>query len=208
MEVLSITDADQTRESLADLVDEYKTLKDDYTLQGARKQMLDNLLLGKVASQPVENSNTTIRLDAFLVKARELSGNIAFLNAPDEMIEENRDLDLEEHIELELSRGQELLQKMLDEQAVIKASIISSRQQIVDLNNADLLSAKENTAPSNVRNSVEIILDNAELRDIQKSQITLVSKNLLNNASFVIFAFNCMFSSVEDLIVNIYAPSC
>ena len=172
MEVLSITDADQTRESLADLVDEYKTLKDDYTLQGARKQMLDNLLLGKVASQPVENSNTTIRLDAFLVKARELSSNIAFLNAPDEMIEENRDLDLEEHIELELSRGQELLQKMLDEQAVIKASIISSRQQIVDLNNADLLSAKENTAPSNVRNSVEIILDNAELRDIQKSQIT------------------------------------
>ena len=120
----------------------------------------------------MEKSNASVKLDAFLIKAKELSDNIASLNASDDLVEENQDMELDDHIQLELSRGQELLKKMLDEQAIVTASIITSRQQIVDLNNADLLSAKENTAPTNSKKSVDIILDDAELRSIEKSQKT------------------------------------
>ena len=129
-------------------------------------------LAGATNTELMEKSNAPVKLDAFLFKAKELSDNIASLNASDDLIEDNQDMELDDHIQLELSRGQELLKKMLDEQAVVTASIITSRQQIVDLNNADLLSAKENTAPTNAKKSIDIILDDAELRSIQKSQKT------------------------------------
>ena len=141
----------------------------------------------------MEKSNASVKLDAFLIKAKELSDNIASLNASDDLVEENQDMELDDHIQLELSRGQELLKKMLDEQAIVTASIITSRQQIVDLNNADLLSAKENTAPTNSKKSVDIILDDAELRSIEKSQKTWVTE-----APFSFFIF------VSDAYQSVY----
>ena len=166
MEVLGLTTAAENGDSLTELIDEYRTLKDDYTLQGARKQMLDNLLAGTFIAQPIEQICSTQRLDAFLSMTKQLSDNYALLNADDEIIDQNQDSELDEHIQLELNRGQELLQKILEEQAVVKSSITTTQKQIVELNSADVISCKENAAPTNARNAAEMKIDDAKLRGL------------------------------------------
>ena len=176
MEILEMTTAAENRESLNELIDEYKTLKDDYTLQGARKQMLDIMLAGTFTAQPIDKICSTQRLDAFFSMTKQLSDNYALLNADDEIIEHNQDSDFDEHVQLELNRGQELLQKILDEQDIVKSSITTTQKQMVEINNDTVISSKENTAPTNARNPVESKIDNLKLRGLEKTLKTYVSE--------------------------------
>ena len=173
MEVIASIPTDENRELLKELTNEYRSLKDDYTLQGARKQALNNLLSGKFVPQPIDEFDPTINLDFFLMKAEELSDAI-ILNDNQLENEDNHDSELEENIQLELHRGQELLERILKEQTVVMDAIMTSRKQLVDLNNADVISSKENEAPSNTRNPVETVLDDPKLRSIHKARDTYV----------------------------------
>mmetsp|Transcript_25789 Transcript_25789/g.24635 ORF Transcript_25789/g.24635 Transcript_25789/m.24635 type:complete len:361 (+) Transcript_25789:57-1139(+) len=167
MEVLEPI-ADNSRELLTELTVEYEALKDDYTLQGARKQMLDNLITDKFdVLDNIEVVDTAIKQDLFLSKAKELSNTIDSFNAADTMTEDN-DSQLDDNLQIELNRGQELLRKILDEQVAVNASIIASRKQIHELNN-DVLSFKENEKKTNVINSVELIENDAQISKIHKS---------------------------------------
>lgn len=158
---------ENSSELLTELTVEYEALKYDYTLQGARKQMLDNLITDKFDVTDVEIIDTAIKRDIFLSKAKELSHAIDSLNAADVMIEDN-DSQLDDNLQMELNRGQELLRKILDEQVAVNASIVASRKQIHDLNN-NVQSFKENEKNINVINSLEIIENDARISSIQKS---------------------------------------
>jgi hypothetical protein len=103
----------------------------------------------------------------FLSKAKELSDTIDSLNAADVMTEDNDSL-LDDNLQMELNRGQELLRKILDEQLTVNASIIASRKQIHDLNN-DVQSFKENEKNTNVINSLETTENDARISSIHKS---------------------------------------
>jgi hypothetical protein len=130
--------------------------------------MLDNLITDKFdVLDNIEVVDTAIKRDLFLSKAKELSNTIDSFNAADTMTEDN-DSQLDDNLQIELNRGQELLRKILDEQVAVNASIIASRKQIHELNN-DVLSFKENEKKTNVINSVELIENDAQISKIHKS---------------------------------------
>lgn len=155
------------RKLLADLTNEYKLLMDDYTLQGTRKQVLDNLVSEKSETENIEIIDISIQEELFSSKALELSNEIDSLNIANNK-EENDDTKLDEHMQIELIHGENLLKKLREELAIVEALINSSQKQIDELNNINTESSKENCVPKNV-NTTEVMVDDAKIRNIRKS---------------------------------------
>jgi hypothetical protein len=161
--------------------------------------MLDNLITDKFdVLDNIEVVDTAIKRDLFLSKAKELSDTIDSFKAADMMTEDN-DSQLDDNLQIELNRGQELLRKILDEQVAVNASIVASRKQIHELN-TDVLSFKENEKNTNVINSVELIENDAQICKIQKSHQKYVERlNFLifKIVSLYICCHSCFMSTLH-----------
>lgn len=80
------------------------------------------------------------------------------------------DSEMDENLQIELQRGQDLLNKILLEQATIENSIDKCRKQIAEMSCAEFGPLKENVAPTSRQLLADIRVDNVELKKIQKSQ--------------------------------------
>lgn len=93
-----------------------------------------------------------------------------FSNDVVETTDENFDSEMDESTQIELKRGRELLNRILDEQSTVEASIALSRKQVLELSSNDFLASKENAAPTNKRVSAEVSTENVKIRGIQKAK--------------------------------------
>jgi hypothetical protein len=151
---------------VTNLLKRFEILGDEYTLQAARKQMLDNLISGQLEVDPVDNANANAVRDQFLSKIKELSVEFAALREATKPIDENEDAQLDENIRIEINRGEELLKRIAEEQKIVHESLVSSKNQI-DLLKSEDAALKDNKAPS--VKPIEIVIDNTQLRSTQKA---------------------------------------
>ena len=156
------------------LLKAYEALSDEYTLQAARKQVLDNLILGKIdaSSDPVAVSNSTALREAFLAKTRDLASEVLNLQDACLMVEDTDDVHIDAHLRAEIARGEELLKKLVEEQQEVESTLAETRRQIEDLNNSDELDAKENRAPdsdSQAATAALVKIDSTKLNSVQKA---------------------------------------
>jgi hypothetical protein len=99
-----------------------------------------------------------------------MTDSLEKFSSHNETSDENFDSDMDESTQIELKRGRELLERILDEQSNVDASILLGRKQVHELNNDNFLASKENAAPTNKRVSAEVSIENVKVKGIQKSK--------------------------------------
>ena len=176
MEVLSSSSAVAApdvavSDSISTLLNEYAALSNDYTLQAARKQALDNLISGNLEFEQVTSlSNASSLREAFLAKTRDLANEVSNLQDACLAIDENDDAGIEAHLRAEIEKGELLVKKLMDEQLTVEKTIADTRRHIEDLNNSDEFDSKENQAPTDGSQSTTVVnIDTSKLRAVQKS---------------------------------------
>jgi hypothetical protein len=175
MEVVMAAPAPHLADEVTTLLNAYEALSDEYTLQAARKQVLDNLIMGKIdaSSDPVAVSNAVALREAFLAKTRELASEVLNLQDACLTVEETDDAHSDAHLRAEIARGEELLKKLVEESQAVDATLAETRRQIEDLNNSDELDAKENRAPdSELQAATAAALVNVDLTKLNSVQKT------------------------------------
>ena len=158
-------------ENVSTLLHEYETLSNQYTLEAARKSLLDNLITGTVECEPVITSSNAITLrDAFLAKTRDMANEVSNYQQACLMVDDgDDDANIDAHLRLEIARGEALMQKMLHEQTSVEATITETRRQLEEMNNSDELDAKENQAPGASSTTLLLNIDQTKLKTVQKS---------------------------------------
>ena len=158
-------------ENVTTLLREYETLSNQYTLEAARKSLLDNLITGTVECEPVvSSSNANTLRDAFLAKTRDMANEVSNYQQACLMVDDgDDDANIDAHLRMEIARGEALMQKMLHEQTSVEATITETRRQLEEMNNSDELDAKENQAPGASSTTLLLNIDQTKLKTVQKS---------------------------------------